>query len=184
MIRVRRQLWLAGVAAALTGAVAACDRTDQGDKPPKVVTITQSPLAGAFVQPPVDQKFGVLSIRMLWAKCGIESIVGTHAEYTPKHPLCVIRLRITNNSSGFVTFAAEQAKAHDIGGLIGIAKDVMNIKRQARSVEISSHGVVEQDLWFEPEGVQLETLLLPPIPDASGKLVQGEMNFRLAPGDG
>ncbi|MDX6223922.1 MAG: hypothetical protein QOE64_298 [Frankiales bacterium] len=163
--------------------LASCTSSGAGPNP-ALVTIQESALPGSFVQDSVDTQVGVLRVRVLTAKCGIETIVGTHAEYTPKHPLCVVRLRLTNDSSAFVTFDADLAQVLDISVPLGVAKDVMNIKRQAHSVQISSHGTVEQDLWFEPVNSRPEILRLPPIPDASGHLIRESLRFQLSPGQG
>jgi hypothetical protein len=144
-----------------------------GSKAPDVarkIVIEETPLAGAVVQPNAQTSDGALRTRVLTAECGIKAIVGTHAEYEPPHPLCVVRVRVSNETSAFATFASDAADlVMPDRSQVPVALDVMNIKRQAHSVSISSHGVMELDLWFEPTQRTLpKALLLPGRDEAAG----------------
>ncbi|MEO6714352.1 MAG: hypothetical protein ABIM89_13100 [Mycobacteriales bacterium] len=109
--------------------------------------------------PPLDtpqtglpQQTGHLLVQALSARCGIITVTGTHAEFTPEHPLCKVRVRVTSNDSSFHTFdIAEQRLVLADGTLVATHPDAMNIKRQPRSVELGARNAHELDLWFSPQ---------------------------------
>lgn len=134
-------------------AVAACTSTSTPAKQtatPQVVIREDAPYKAA-VQHSKPQATGHLVIQALAARCGITSITGTHAEYTPQRPLCQVRIRVSFNDAdyhGFDPFA--QRLVLSGGAELAPASDIMNIKRQPRALSLGGHSALELDLWFEP----------------------------------
>ena len=105
----------------------------------------------SVIQHSKPQPTGHLVIQALAARCGIASITGTHAEYTPQRPLCQVRIRVSFNDADFHSFNTEdQRLVMKDGSSIAPAHDVMNIKRQPQAISLGGHSTLELDLWFEP----------------------------------
>lgn len=157
------------VAAACTAGSPAATARQPRSAPPVRLELDVPP--GATVQPPAPHTDGVVDVRLLWAQCGIETVVGTHAEYTPQRPLCTVRLRVTNRTGGFATFdAVRSALLEPDGSAVGVARDVAGIQRQPEAVELGGHDVAELALWFEPPlGPRPVSLRLPASSDADGR---------------
>ena len=117
---------------------------------PQVVIREEAPYK-SVLQHTKPQPTGHLVIQALAARCGIASITGTHAEYTPQRPLCQVRIRVAFNDADFHTFDTDaQRLVMKDGTELAPAHDVMNIKRQPHSLSLGGHSTLELDLWFEP----------------------------------
>lgn len=139
-----------GCAALAVVLVSGCSSSPPKATRHEVVVRTEADPA-AVVQPAREYATGHFQVRVLTVRCGIDSIVGTHAEFTPTHPLCDIRIRVRSDDATFHTFSPPRQQLLGAAGeVVPTAPDVMQIRRQAQSVQLGARNVVELDLWFEP----------------------------------
>ena len=143
---------LPALAAALAVLASGCSSsTPRTVKRPELV-IRESPDPGAAVQDASEHATGHFKIRLLTARCGIDSIVGTHAEFTPKHPLCVVRVRVRSDDATYHAFTpGRQQLVLADGTAVPVDPEIMRIRRQEKQVELGAYNTLELDLWFEPE---------------------------------
>ena len=134
----------------LLGLTACTSSTVKSTPEPQVVIREDAPYKSA-VQHSKPQATGHLVVQALAARCGITSITGTHAEYTPQRPLCQVRIRVSFNDADYHPFDPFAQRLVLTGGTeLAPASDIMNIKRQPQVLSLGGHSALELDLWFEP----------------------------------
>lgn len=139
------------VALCIGVALAGAGGCSSSDRPAPSLTVSEPLEPGDVPQPAAERVTGHFAVRLLSARCGVDAITGTHAEFLPLRPLCRVGVRVRSLDATFHTFVpAEQRLVMRDGVLVAQSPDATRIKRQPDAVEFGSHEAVELDLWFEP----------------------------------
>ncbi|MER5751031.1 hypothetical protein [Streptomyces sp. NPDC002088] len=93
---------------------------------------------------------GNLTFDTIGLRCGIITVVGTHAEHWAKGRLCRVRITVTSQDSVFGEIDNNLHRLTlDNGRTLPLDREATQIKRQPLETEVAAHGQITYDLWFD-----------------------------------
>jgi hypothetical protein len=105
-------------------------------------------------------KDGHLTFSVLFLRCGLTAVAGTHSEGTPEGQYCQTRLRVVNADPADHTYVARRQLI--AGADAAHAKPsafAMAVRRQLDQVTIGGHDLIEVEVWYDvPKGARVTGL--------------------------
>lgn len=142
------------VAACSHGAAATASGARSG---PKSSTLRLGELA---LQAPTV-RVGMLAIHPLSWKCGMGSLIGTHAEHFARGQYCRFRLHLLADDATYVDYESAWLRLGWTTGSTTPDAEAMKIARQPQEMQVGAHDTVELDVWFDyPIGAVPKTLTI------------------------
>ncbi|WP_327316715.1 hypothetical protein [Streptomyces sp. NBC_01235] len=109
-----------------------------------------TPSATATQAPSRPYKDGHLTFTLLFLRCGLNAVAGSHSEGQPEGRFCWARLRVDNQDPVFHTYVAKSQRLAGVPGRPGQPDTfAMAVRRQHDSVEIGGHDLIEVELWYD-----------------------------------
>ncbi|MEH0577068.1 MULTISPECIES: hypothetical protein [Streptomyces] len=95
-------------------------------------------------------KDGHLTFTLLFLRCGLNAVSGSHSEGQPDGRFCWARLRVDNHDPEFHTYVAKSQRLAGVPGRPGQPDTfAMAVRRQHDSVKIGGHDLIEVELWYD-----------------------------------
>lgn len=142
------------VGALIAGAVVAVVTNDHPRAKPPAGSVEPLRLGEVRMDVPAVRQ-GKLTLMPVGVKCGMGSLIGTHAEFFAKGQYCRLRIALLADDSSYVPYNASRLRLVTTKGKASPDHDAMLIARQPTTASIGAHNRLSVDVWFDyPLGAQ------------------------------